>query len=322
MNLIVGLFVALTWAQELELKVTVSKRQLEFRAFDEHGDVIRDLTASDLNLTIDGHESSIDVLLSPSDYPVSSDKDARHRFRVVLLFQKDLTGARSASLMKSYQQLQPHIQDLVRDASVAVFSFRSHLKQHTDFTSDINQLQQALLHMLGQAEMPPASEPRHTKEDLENWKDSATIEQALKALATSLATIEGDKVILFIGWGVGEFTPAGIRYSPDYYAARDLLIRSQISVFMLDYSQADYHSLEEGLKLLATDSGGDYARLNEFGQREIGRFLTMSLPGYQLLFDEPTQLGKGRIKLKLKSRKGRLIYPRWLTMAQTESGTD
>jgi hypothetical protein len=81
-------------------------------------------------------------------------------------------------------------------------------------------------------------------------------------------------------------------------------------VFCLDVTNADYHSLEAGLKVVAEDTGGLYQRTHVFSRAALDRVLA-ALDGQYVLFVEkpPLSPGSHRLDVRLKDRSGVVLAP-------------
>ena len=93
-----------------------------------------------------------------------------------------------------------------------------------------------------------------------------------------------------------------------YHEARRALQAARASVFCLDLSDADYHSLEAGLKLVSAATGGFFARTHLFQDRAFN-MLSGALAGHYVLFVERPDLEPGThpIEVTLTRRKGNVL---------------
>ena len=94
----------------------------------------------------------------------------------------------------------------------------------------------------------------------------------------------------------------------DYGPARHALVASRTSVFSLDVTNADYHSLEAGLQLISEQTGGFYARTHIFPDSAIRR-LSGALAGYYVLLVEKPESRRVMhdIEVRLARGKGRVL---------------
>ena len=93
-------------------------------------------------------------------------------------------------------------------------------------------------------------------------------------------------------------------------AAREALQRARVSVFCLDVTDADYHSLEAGLRIVAADTGGLYQQTHVFSEIAVDRVLA-ALEGQYVLFVEGPALKPGthRLEVRLRGREGVVLAP-------------
>jgi hypothetical protein len=94
----------------------------------------------------------------------------------------------------------------------------------------------------------------------------------------------------------------------DYGPARQALVEGRVTVFALDVTNADYHTLEVGLEQVAEDTGGFYAKTHLFPGQAIDR-LERALSGhYVLTFAKPDlPPGEHEIDIGLVGRKGTVL---------------
>ena len=114
----------------------------------------------------------------------------------------------------------------------------------------------------------------------------ATPERALQVTGDALADLPGEKVVVFLGWGLGRYVGGfGTRMTPEYGPAVDALLRARASVFAIDVNDAISHDLELGLRRVAEDTGGTYEKTTYFPSQAASR-LARVITGYYLL-DRP-----------------------------------
>jgi hypothetical protein len=127
--------------------------------------------------------------------------------------------------------------------------------------------------------------------------------------AKALAGLPGEKTMIYLGWGLGRFGSGGVRMTPDYKPAVKALSAARVSVFVLDVTSADYHSLEVGLQSVAAATGGTYAstfRLPGVATDRISRAIS---GWYVLTFDREALEGvePGTATVKLRGRRGEVL---------------
>ena len=122
---------------------------------------------------------------------------------------------------------------------------------------------------------------------------------------------------MLLGHGFGRFNP-GISSAPletstvtmenGYEETVRALVASRASVFSLDITRADYHSLEQGLWQVAEETGGFYERTHLFPEVAM-RKLRGALAGYYvLLVERPAAESRThKIDVELTRRKGNVL---------------
>src|SRR5262249_52993327 len=138
---------------------------------------------------------------------------------------------------------------LAPEDRVAVVSFDSHLKLWQDFTRARETLPAAIYQGIHYGGLPPESPgagapslARHF--DFDAARRAASPERALEVTAEALAALPGEKVLVFLAWGLGNFSPMGTRMAPAFAPAVHALTAARTAVFVLDVTEADSHSLE------------------------------------------------------------------------------
>lgn len=234
----------------------------------------------------------------------------------VVFMQAGFEPTRMRGHLKQVLGAKRFLDTLNPDDKVAVVSFDSHLKLHLDFTQDLERVEE----VLGQAVRfrskpdpvragPYPSLARHF--DSRQAKRAARPERALELTAQAMKPLLGERVVVFLGWGVGEFVGGGVRLGRAYDRAVAAFAEAGVSVSVLDISEADFHSLEVGLKQIASDTGGTYERRFRRGGLAMDR-LIRSLDGrYLLTFQIPNSVRSydvRRLKIRLEGVKGRLTH--------------
>ena len=212
---------------------------------------------------------------------------------------------------------------------VAVVSFDSHLKLWLDFTRDHEPVPAAIwqaIHFGGRPPGPPGpdgggpgaaargSEPdaygpslaRHF--DFDAALRAASPERALAVTAAALAALPGEKELVFLAWGLGDFSPMGTKMTPAFAPAVQALTAARASVFVLDVTEADSHSLEVGLRGIADATGGTYDKTNLFPSLAM-RQLARTISGYYVLSLDAAALPEsgGSVEVELRGRRGTVL---------------
>jgi VWFA-related protein len=305
-------------------RVDVASVVVDARVVDGAGRPILGLTPSDFRLKVDGRVVPVQSVTwvdesAPPD-PETTVAAARAgaplppRGRlIVFFFQKDLEPSRVMGFLQMLRRARDMLDKLGAEDRVAVVSFDSHLKVWNDFTADRARVRRVLDRSLLFERVPilaPGEAPSLV-EHLEPGagKRAASPETALLQLGQALKELPGSKSLVLFGWGMGRWSPGiGVFLERDYGPARQALVEGRVTVFALDVTNADYHTLEVGLEQVAEDTGGFYAKTHLFPSQAISR-LERALEGhYVLTFTKPDlPPGEHDIDIALVGRKGTVL---------------
>ncbi len=144
----------------------------------------------------------------------------------------------------------------------------------------------------GRVEPPASSGPslgRHL--DADDAKNAASMADALELIGEALKPIPGTKSLVFFGYALGRMT-AGTRVTIDdgYRRAMEALSGARTSVFSLDITDADYHSLAFGLRTVAEDTGGFYIKTHLFPDTAMKKLVRVISSYYELEIIPPPGL--------------------------------
>jgi len=250
----------------------------------------------------------------------SSDSPGR---LVVFFVQADNN---SPSRVRGHLRTLPFTRELVAALQpadrVAVMSFDSHLKLWLDFTRDREPVPAVIyqaIHFGGRPPGPPGPaahdpEPDAAGPSLARHLDfdaalrAASPERALAVTAAALAALPGEKELVFLAWGMGDFSPMGTKMTPAFAPAAKALTAARASVFVLDVTEADSHSLEVGLRGIADATGGTYDKTNLFPSLAV-RQLARTISGYYVLSLDAAALpaSGGSVEVELRGRRGTVL---------------
>jgi len=234
---------------------------------------------------------------------------------VVLFVQADLKPSRAIGQLRTIPEAKRFLDTLGPEDRVAVLSFDSHLKLRQDFTLDRERVRAALdqAMLVGPA---PAARPRGELSlarhlDFGAASDAAVPEAGLAVAGRALARLPGEKLLVFVGWGLGRLGQAGVEMIPEYRDALDALAAARATVFALDVTDADYHSLEVGLKQIAHDTGGQYIKTMYHPRAALARLADLASGYYRILYSLPAGAAGGRLRVELAgARRGEVLAPR------------
>jgi VWFA-related protein len=304
-------------------RVDVKRILIDARVVDDAGRPLRDLSAGDFAVKIGGRPARVDTVQwvsGTAEDPVETlpaarigtDAEPIPGRLIVYVFQKSFERGRMPGLMRMLMESREFLDTLTPRDRIAVMSFDSRLRIWLDFTSDRERVAAVLRH--GILFETPAPFQASSYPSLVARLDTAkaakayTIETALRLLGEALEGLPGAKSVVLIGHGFGRLGLGGVAMENEYGAMRDALQAARASVFCLDVTDADYHSLEAGLQLVAEDTGGFFSRTHVFPQQALNR-LSGALAGYYVLFAENPGLASGthRIDVTLTRRKGDVL---------------
>jgi VWFA-related protein len=308
------------FGEEIDVRVAT----VTVRVIDAYGRAIPGLSPADFAVRVGGEPAAVESVdwISPSTERFTQEELAElarsgvtvpSPGRLIVLFvQTDMHPARAPG----HLQLLPEIRKLLAtfhpEDEVAVVSFDSHLELRLDFTRDLEIVDDAVWRGIrgGRAEASaPGRFPSLARHfDFEAAKRAATPEDALRVVGDALLPLPGEKTMIYAGWGLGEYFAGMVTMTPAYDRARDALARARVTVFVLDVTQADYHSLEVGLETLAEDTGGTYEKTYQLPQQMTAR-LARTLEGYyEIGFSVPeTVAGRAKVDVDLVGRRGTVL---------------
>jgi VWFA-related protein len=217
--------------------------------------------------------------------------------RLVLFFvQADPQAIRLRGQLKQLPFARELLDALPAGDRVAVVSFDAHLKLWQDFTRDrdavYDALERAVLFGGRPAGRPPDGPGFGARWDPRAAMAVATAERGLELTARALAGLPGEKAVVWLGWGLGRLDRGVVRPRQGYDEAVAALAAARASVFVLDITDAAYHSLEAGLLAIAEATGGTYAKTHTFAG-QVTRRLARTLSGhYELTIDVSEYAGE------------------------------
>ena len=294
------------------------------RVIDASGRAIPDLGPADFKVIVGGETAAVESVdwIAPSTERFSPDELAElarsgvtvpSPGRLIVLFvQTDIHPARAPGHLRLLPELRKLLATFHPDDQVAVVSFDSHLKLRLDFTRDLEIVDDAVWRGIRtgrEEELAPGRFPSLARHfDFDAAKRAASPEEALRVVGDALLPLPGEKIMIYAGWGLGEYFAGAVTMTPDYDDARAALARARVTVFVLDVTQADYHSLEIGLETIAEDTGGTYEKT--FRQPlQMTERLAHTLEGYyEIGFTVPEAVGgRGKVNVELVGRRGTVL---------------
>lgn len=303
-------------AQEIRTQefITVERIILDALVTDAAGNPITNLRPSDFRIRIGGREvvvesvEWIDASAEPTPAQLDNGEFEPKGRRIVVFFQTDFARERIGGQMAIRSYAIDFLKGLTPYDRVAVVSYDSHLRLRQDFTNDLEKLERAIDESMkvGGAEDPGSKilPSLWSRIDRDEAKQAATPEKALFVIGNALNPIEGAKTLVLFGWGLGRFGSGGVHMIRDYALAQRALERSRTSVFSLDISEADYHSLEVGLQKASADTGGFYVKTHIFPRLAINKLQRTISGRYEIVLHRPN-IPRGRHDVTASLRNNR-----------------
>ena len=291
---------------------------------DGSGRAIPNLSASDFAVTIEGTTAKIDTVeWVPADAATVQNESTFQRQSspaptatndrwIVFLYQKHPDLSDVEGFMRLSREMDNLTKVVGQHDHVAVLSFDTSLHYWLDFTNDTQRVRQVMTHDLLVAAPPavgvdvfPALTARLSPETAAK---TYSIEQSLRLLGTSLEALPGPKTIVVFGYGMGTWLRRFgiVLMDRDFVEMLTSLERARVSVFCVDITKAEYHPREEGLRVVADETGGFY--IQSYSAPVFDR-LEGALAGYYVLFVVPpdASTGERRIDVKVKRRRVTVI---------------
>ena len=303
-------------------KVDVARVLVDVRAMDDRGRPFLGLSSSDFQVKIDGKTARVESAqwvtgaLTEVEGTPSADRSQTLRTAsgrlVVFLFQKSLERSRITGFMRMLLNLREFVDGFTPHDRLAILSFDSRLRLWLDFTADMDRVRAVLERnvLFGGPSPSNESDVSSFRDELDAQRPdkSYSIESSLRLIANALEPLPGAKTVVLVGHGFGRAGMAGMMVENRYDETREALQRARASVFCLDVTEADYHSLEIGLQTVADDTGGFFERTHIFGRQALNR-LAAAIAGHYVLIVEKPLLSRGshRIQVKLRNRDGSVL---------------
>jgi len=319
----------------LEEEVETSRVLVDMRVVDPGGQPLTGLVAENFDVRVDGKRvrvTSLDLIgagapvhavaaaTTPGDHPAPAGLEPAQPpagRRIVLFFQRSLVPSRILGLMHLQEEVERFVAELAPEDEVAIFLFDSSLKFFQDFTTD----RETILDLLRESIVEyhaPQSEPWRDPlpggvgehYDPADGKDAATPEQGLLVVSRALENIPGPKSLLYVGWGLGRYEAGMVSMQPEWGATRASMMRSRTALFALDFTQADFHTLEGPLTSVALQTGGFYTKTFPFPANAVDEVSRAIANHYELAFERPDgKPGFHSIRIRLRGVRG-VVYHR------------
>lgn len=312
-------------------EITVSLISMTVRAVDGRGRPITGLGPEDFRVRVGKKEIpvvGVDWFSSGEPAPAAEAPGApavpveppRPAGKLVVFWvQADFEPTRVSGQLRLWPYIDELIQTLHPADRMAVISYDSHLHLRQDFTQDLETVHAAIYRGMLHGD----SETGHGSGevsligsfDIQAANEAASPERALEVTAEALHDLPGEKIIVYLGWGLGRFGSFGVQMTPAFYPAVRALRRADIPVFVLDVTSADYHSLEVGLEAVAHATGGTYHKTHVLTGLATD-FLAQAISGHYVIAIDPDTVPPkgGPVTVELRDRKRGSVITRPLTL--------
>jgi len=317
---------------QLQEQITVERVIVDARVTDYLGNPITGLKPADFRVKIDGKPAKVEAAdwIADTEAQREIDEDTSGGQApspvhpppppgrlLVFFYQTDFARntARVTGQMKLLQMNEDWLDWLEPRDRVAVLSFDSHLKFRLDFTSNKHDIAYAMEQALyiddppWPQRVPMPSMASYLKPDV--LLKIASPERALIEIGNALMNVPGPKSLILFGWGLGRFSREGVTMAPNYGIARQALEMARISVFSIDFTEADFHSLAAGLGKVADDTGGFYASTHNFPHLAAKRLQHTLAGHYELEVRKPATKVRGTHVIEVEvARRGAYVLAR------------
>lgn len=318
---------ALAQEQRASETVVVQRVVIDAHILAASGEPLEGITPADIEAFIDDLPATVEAVewvAEDEDQPESPRRtfedsgprvtvlaDSQRGRRIVLFFQTDFQRERIKGHMRMAIHAKEFIRSLEPEDLVAVVSFDSRLKLWQDFTSDVEALDTAIDRTKEIAEVSWRDLGLYpslaASLDESEAGDAATVEMGLRRIGEALQDVEGRKTLVFFGYGIGVYAGKGIISYPGYAQARLALETARTSVFVLDVSDADWHTLEGGLDMIAEDTGGFYVKTHQFARSAVKKLHRAISGHYEVVLIKPTEhRGDHAVRINVKIRGARV----------------
>ena len=311
-------------------EITVSLITMTVRAVDSRGQPITGLGPEDFRVRVGKKEIpvvAVDWVSSSEPAPLIAEEDRddpaaelRPSGKLVVFWvQADLEPTRISGQLRLLPYVDEFIATLHPADRMAVISYDSHLHLRQDFTQDVEAVHAAIYRgmLYGSSDTGSGSGEVSLigSFDVQAANEAASPERALEVTAEALEELPGDKIMVYLGWGLGRLGAFGVQMTPAFYPAVRALRRADIPVFVLDVTSADYHSLEVGLEAVAEATGGTYQKTNVLPGVST-RILARTISGHYVLTIDPYAVPEkgGPVTVELRDRKRGFVVTRPLTL--------
>jgi VWFA-related protein len=252
----------------------------------------------------------------PAAVEIAAEETGPRGRTVVFFVQAGMHPSRIHGQLELRRQTMDLLERFPADDRIAVVSFDSHLKLRQDLTRDREAVFRALDRAIlfdNELVIRTAGEPDSlsARFDFDDAWNAASAERALEVMANALKPFPGEKVVVYLGWGLGRFGGGGVQMIPAFYPAVRALRAARATVFVLDITDAQSHSLEVGLGAIAVATGGTYTKTYLYPHHATD-YVARATSGYYVLTLDRAALpdGGGPVTIRLQERSKGIVHAR------------
>lgn len=310
---------------------TVEVRRIltEVRVVDDLGRPIADLGPGDFRVKVDGRRAEVEaaswipmtgdaaaMVATPRDgsVPPAIVAASPEPRLIVVIFQSDINLYKLKGIVRMAPQAAEFVRGLAPTDRVAYLTFESHLELRSDFTVDHEGLAEMITTteiLDGTIESPEPSTPSLAEYlSVDDARRAATMTEALELVGRALIPLPGPKTLVLFGWGVGRYNAGHRITTPGYGTAISALAAARTSVFSVDITTADYHTLEIGLRQVSHDTGGIYLKTHLFPTAAMEKLVRVISSYYELSIIPPPKLKQPYLIDITVKRPGARVYVR------------
>lgn len=211
---------------------------------------------------------------------------------VTFFFQADLDQSRLRGQVRFRPEVSQLLGALHDQDWASVVSFDSRFRLRQDFTRDRTLVAAAAEEAIFRSQSKSLGSVSPTGPSVLRGVDERSVRKianpasAVERIADSMAGWEGEKILVFVGFGLGE-------HYAHLQRMRAALTRSDLTVWVLDITEANYHSLEGELRRVALDTGGTYQK-TVLLPGDAARRLANRLSAYYVVYFERPDLPRDR----------------------------
>jgi Tetratricopeptide repeat len=290
--------------------ITVARYILMARVVDSRGAAIRDLKPSEITVDIGGQRAEVESIewIEPAK---------REEGRLIVFFigtDFAKNASRMAGQLRFNAMAGEILQFLGPNDRAAVFSYDSHLKLRADFTRDRAVVAKAIRDSIGSDRVPlpvPHADGPSLVGHLDErvMRTAPSMETALLQVAEAMNAIEGERILIIAGYGMGTRQGPRVVLDREWHTAMALLQRMGAAVVSLNTGVGGELSL--GLIATSKITNGIYAFTQSFPRQSVQKVEGMLAGRYELVTktSKPLEPGRHAMEIRVTRRDTNVLAP-------------